>query len=301
MVFGLLILLAVVGGSLATVDLPPPHLVLKYGLSPAGGPTGRTLTVGGIEFVELSAGYVRAGSHSLCDQIPKSEASDLVSRLIERIWPPRLHSGWCPPRWIEIGRAFWIARTEVTNAQFHEFNRRARHFPLSTRPNGPVMGLSVERARLFCFWLQSRAESEVRVRLPDRFEWEYACRAGKNRDLSKEDHLVRLSREAWFGLDTRAVAPDVGTKLANAWGLHDMLGGAGEVCVSPRFKNREKAFWEDVVRGKRPIFPLGTVHGGSFTTGDEYCRPFVHSNLVTSSWHPRLGIRPVLTMAVSGD
>ena len=38
-------------------DWPPPRLILKYGLPPAGGPTGRKLTVEGIEFIELSAGY----------------------------------------------------------------------------------------------------------------------------------------------------------------------------------------------------------------------------------------------------
>jgi hypothetical protein len=33
-------------------DWPPPRLILKYGFPPTGGPTGRTLTIEAVEFVE---------------------------------------------------------------------------------------------------------------------------------------------------------------------------------------------------------------------------------------------------------
>jgi len=39
-------------------DWPPPRLILKYGLPPAGVPTGERRSVLGVEFVEMASGYV---------------------------------------------------------------------------------------------------------------------------------------------------------------------------------------------------------------------------------------------------
>ena len=58
-----LLFLALILAALWNVfDWPPPRLILKYGFPPAGGPTGRTMTIEGVEFVELKPGYFRMGS-----------------------------------------------------------------------------------------------------------------------------------------------------------------------------------------------------------------------------------------------
>ena len=38
--------------------MPPLRLVLKYGYPSPMAPTGRTVTIEGVEFVEISAGYI---------------------------------------------------------------------------------------------------------------------------------------------------------------------------------------------------------------------------------------------------
>jgi len=46
------------------LDWPPVRFVLKYGLTPGCAPTGQTLTVEGVEFVEIGPGVARIGSTS---------------------------------------------------------------------------------------------------------------------------------------------------------------------------------------------------------------------------------------------
>ncbi len=57
----LLCLVLVLAALWAAFDWPPPRMILKYGLPPTGGPTGRTMTIEGVEFVELKPGYFRLG------------------------------------------------------------------------------------------------------------------------------------------------------------------------------------------------------------------------------------------------
>ena len=44
------------------MDWPPPKYLLKYGLSPGCEPTGKRLTIEGVEFVEIGPGIFRMGS-----------------------------------------------------------------------------------------------------------------------------------------------------------------------------------------------------------------------------------------------
>lgn len=62
-------------------------------------------------------------------------------------------------------------------------------------------------------------------RLPTEAEWEYACRAG-----STGPRYGELDEIAWYRANSGERPHDVGSKLANAWGLHDMLGNVWEWC-----------------------------------------------------------------------
>jgi len=72
---------------------------------------------------------------------------------------------------------------------------------------------------------------EEMYRLPTEAEWEYACRAGTTTRFSFGEDESRLGDYAWYsGNSSPYGKKDVGTKLPNAWGLHDMHGNVYEWC-----------------------------------------------------------------------
>jgi hypothetical protein len=77
--------------------LPPVRFILRYGLSPGCEPTGQTMTVEGVEFVEIGPGVFRMGSDHM------AEGGDLLGRLCERFGLPwgkrRKPSNEMPVHW----------------------------------------------------------------------------------------------------------------------------------------------------------------------------------------------------------
>ena len=70
-------------------------------------------------------------------------------------------------------------------------------------------------------------------RLPTEAEWEYACRAGAAGAYGFASEPGRLGHYAWFRDNARGSTQPVGSKLANAWGIHDMHGNIAEWCNDP--------------------------------------------------------------------
>ncbi len=128
-------------------------------------------------------------------------------------------------------------------------------------PSRPVDSVSWNDANEFCKRL---SEMENRpYRLPTEVEWEYACRAGATTDYYWGNEPD--DRYAWTDDNSSYIVHDVGTRLPNAWGLHDMSGNVWEWCAdvyvvySPRRTGQSNP--------KRPSGePDRVLRGGSWYT-----------------------------------
>lgn len=133
--------------------------------------------------------------------------------------------------WIDC---FWLAATQVTNAEYERF-LRAGSFqppPFWQDPNfnhqdQPVTGVSWHEAAAYCEWLST--ETGRHCRLPTEAEWERAARGGVEQ------------RQFPWGDDPPQSLPDYGTRwqngpepvahfAPNAFGLFNMCDNVHEWC-----------------------------------------------------------------------
>ena len=146
-------------------------------------------------------------------------------------------------------KPFWIAKTEVTWDAFDIFvfrldqteEQKAAGADAASRPSKPygapdrgfghqgypALAMTYHSAEQYCKWLS--AKTGKKYRLPTEAEWEYAARAGNGATapMGKDD----LSKVAWYWDTTEDKTQAVGTKAANAWGIHDVLGNVAEWCT----------------------------------------------------------------------
>jgi formylglycine-generating enzyme required for sulfatase activity len=168
---------------------------------------------------------------------------------------------------VNIKKAFWMSRFEVTNEQYARFDpthdSKYEHkgswmfneWDLGwamNKPKQPVVRVSWKEASQFCRWLSEKIGEKVS--LPSEAQWEWACRAGTDTpfyygeldtDFSQfgnmADFTIRelvydvrdqytpdiVPRDARFN-DKRLVTAQVGTYKPNAWDLYDMHGNVWE-------------------------------------------------------------------------
>lgn len=68
--------------------------------------------------------------------------------------------------------------------------------------------------------------------LPSEAEWEYAARTGVTTKWLCGDSETGLDDYAWYSANSDGSTHDVGTRLANAWGLYDVHGNVFEWCLN---------------------------------------------------------------------
>jgi formylglycine-generating enzyme required for sulfatase activity len=123
-----------------------------------------------------------------------------------------------------IPHDFLLAQTPVTQAQWQAvMGENPAHFQ-NCGADCPVEQVSWQDCQHFVARLN--AEVGCGFRLPREAEWEYACRAGQESDVSAADKAAR----AWFWDNAAQKPHPVATRTANAWGLYDMPGLIWQWC-----------------------------------------------------------------------
>lgn len=163
-----------------------------------------------------------------------------------------------PTHRVTITRGLWMGQTEVTVAAYQRFvSKKGRSMPPAPSFNAnwswqrrPIVNVTWDAAAGYCRWIGGR--------LPTEAEWEYAARAGSTDALYGP--LVNI---AWYWDNSGRATREVGQKLANKFGLYDMLGNVWE-WVGDRHDGRYYAQSpsQDPAGPSSGLFRV--VRGGSF-------------------------------------
>lgn len=199
-----------------------------------------------------------------------------------------------PVHRVHISRPYHLSVTEVTNAQYEQFDSshaglRGRR-GISKDDDEAVVFVSWHEAVKFCEWLSAREGKTYR--LPTEAEWEYACRAGTTTRYHTGDELPeshhRNQKEGW---EPVPVPLHVGRAPANSWGLHDLHGNVEEWCHD----------WYGPYPAAAETDPVGATagdfrvtRGGSHGTPVEFLRSANRLGTLPEDRHWLIGFRVVL-------
>jgi len=176
-----------------------------------------------------------------------------------------------PAHRVSIARAFFMGATEVTQAQWEAVvGSNPSHFK---GRNKPVEGVSWTDCQKFVKRLSTMVGApEGTYRLPTEAEWEYACRAGSSTPFYSGDRISDLRQIAWYGGNSGNRTHEVGCKLPNAFGLHDMVGNVWEWCQDWYDGN----YYGSSPPADDPAGPewgsLRVSRGGSWVSPEKLCR-----------------------------
>jgi formylglycine-generating enzyme required for sulfatase activity/tRNA A-37 threonylcarbamoyl transferase component Bud32 len=196
-----------------------------------------------------------------------------------------------PRREIKINHAFFLGKTEITQAQYEEvmgtnpaaFSKKGQHRERvkdMDKSKHPVESVSWLDAVRFCNRLSERhglqpyykiAGDVVTIkggtgyRLPTEAEWEYACRADTTSTWHFGENQADLKDHAWFDANSGDRTHPVGEKKANSFGLFDMYGNVPEWC----WDRYDAEYYKDAPSSDPPGAGVGryrVYRGGAWNT-----------------------------------
>ena len=216
----------------------------------------------GIEMIAIPGGFFEMGSAK--EGLDESPA----------------HKVWVSP--------FLIDRYEVVQEQYVKL---VGANPSSFKdPGRPVDTVTWTGAALYCN-LRSRAEGlepcydeqsdtwqcnfkANGYRLPTEAEWEYACRAGTEREYYFGSDPRALKKYAWYAGNSSKKTHLVGQKIPNQWGLYNMYGNVAEWCNDVYGENYYKTSPSNDPRGPEKG-EIKVLRGGGWQD---------HIGSIRSSW-----------------
>ena len=217
-------------------------------------PTAKTLRNSlGMRFARIEAGSFTMGFEGR--RLPRAVAA--------QPWREQGDPDEHPAHRVTLSRPFYMAVTEVTNAQYEQCDPRHRElrgtWGFSKADDEAVVFVTWGEAVAFCEWL-SKKEGRP-YRLPTEAEWEYACRAGTTTPFHTGDSLPNAlwknQRRSWYpdprrSKEANEIVPlTVGGTPPNPWGLCDMHGNVEEWCLD----------WYGPYDGGEQVDPLGRTDG----------------------------------------
>jgi serine/threonine-protein kinase PpkA len=143
-----------------------------------------------------------------------------------------------PERKINITKAFFIGKYEVTFSEYDAFTQATNRPQPGDNSWGrdmqPIINVSWDDAQAYTQWL-SKTKGK-KYRLPTEAEWEYVARAGTStrfwwgdseQNAKGNANCRRGCYSSYSGLFGSKTAP-VGTYIANPFGVHDTAGNVAE-------------------------------------------------------------------------
>ncbi|RLS30985.1 MAG: formylglycine-generating enzyme family protein [Planctomycetota bacterium] len=156
-------------------------------------------------------------------------------------------------------------------------------------PDLPAVTMTPYAARQYTKWISLLTERFYR--LPSEAEWEYACRAGTEGPWSCGDDPAALDAHAWFADNSDEVPHAVGSKLPNAFGIHDMHGNVAEWVVDQLVAggySRQAGLPQPVPEAAAITWPTKlqqrVVRGGSFYDEATRCRSAARRGSEDVAW-----------------
>ncbi|MBQ7251693.1 MAG: formylglycine-generating enzyme family protein [Kiritimatiellae bacterium] len=183
-----------------------------------------------------------------------------------------------PVHEVTLTKGFWMAKTEVTQAQWKSVmgENPSDH---EGEDSLPVESVSWNDCQEFC--------EKTGLRLPTEAEWEYACRAGSTGPYAGTGKLDEMG---WFSGNSGSQTHPVGQKRPNAWGLYDMHGNVCEWCGD----------WYGDYPGGAVTDPTGAdsgggrvLRGGSCRIDASFCRSAIRGRCDPGYGRGGYGFRPV--------
>jgi formylglycine-generating enzyme required for sulfatase activity len=150
-----------------------------------------------------------------------------------------------PAHRVVISRPFYMAINEITIEEYRTVMEHVKNKSLAKtsfkykdeyqlksklrKDKYPASNVPWDAADMFCKQLSKN--TGMVIRLPTEAEWEYACKAGSGSLFGNGNTVEALSEIAWYEANSDGTHHPVGMKSGNRYGLHDMLGNAGEWCL----------------------------------------------------------------------